>query len=426
MEGRCAVELRYPRCAAIDVAKKEIAVCVRFPDKGPGGRGQEIRKYSTFYGVLKEMCAWLTQTGVTIVAMESTGVYSNPVFHALVEFGDFEVLKCNAAHVRNLPGRKTDAADAQWLCELLECGLLKGSYIPTAETARARDYTRYRARLVSSRTSETQRLHKTLEDAGIKLDSVASDVLGVSGRAMVEGLIDGERRGAVLAELARGVLRKKIPDLSMALSGRFSEHHAGLCRLHLKHLDQLNELIAETEAQIEALMAPFQRSRELLMTIPGIGSRAAAVILSEIGQDMSFFPTADHLASWAGLAPANHESGGRRRPAGTRKGNTHLRNLLVESAWTVARTKTRPGARFQRLVRRFGGARNPRAKKKAAIAVAHTLLLIAYHVLDRQVPYTDLGPDFYTRQENPEHYKDKLVARLKKLGYDATLTPATA
>ncbi|WP_370133512.1 IS110 family transposase [Streptacidiphilus sp. EB103A] len=419
------MELTYPRCAAIDVAKKEIAVCVRFPGQEPGGRGQEIRKYSTFYGVLKEMCAWLRETGVTIVAMESTGIYSNPVFHALVEFGDFEVLKCNAAHVKNVPGRKTDAADAQWLCELLECGLLKGSYLPTPETARARDYTRYRARLVSSRTSETQRLHKTLEDAGIKLDSVASDVLGVSGRAMVQGLIDGERRGAVLSELARGVLRKKIPDLSMALSGRFSEHHAGLCRLHLKHIDQLNELITETEAQIEALMLPFQHSRELLMTIPGIGSHAAAVILSEIGQDMSFFPTADHLASWAGLAPANNESGGHRRPAGTRKGNQHLRNLLVESAWTVARTKTRPGARFHRLVRRFGGARNPRAKKKAAIAVAHTLLLIIYYVLDRQVPYTDLGPDFYTRHEDPEHYKDKLVARLKKLGYDATLTPAT-
>jgi transposase len=418
------MELRYPRCAAIDVAKKEIAVCVRYPGAGPGERCQEIRKYTTYYGVLAEMCAWLKQCGVTHVAMESTGIYSNPVFHALMEFGDFEVIKCNAAHVKNLPGRKTDAADAQWLAELLECGLLRGSFIPAAEVARARDYTRYRAKLVGSRTSETQRLHKTLEDAGIKLDSVASDVLGVSGRSMVEALIDGERRGGVLAELARGALRRKIPDLSMALTGRFTDHHAGLCRLHLKHIDQLNELIAEVEAQIEALMIPFERSRELLMSIPGIGNRASSVILSEIGQDMSFFPTADHLASWAGLAPANHESGGRRRPAGTRRGNPHLRNILIESAWSVARTRTRPGARFHRLVRRFGGARNPRAKKKAAVAVAHTLLLIIYHVLDQQVPYTDLGPDFYTQREDPERYKDKLVARLKKLGYDVTLAPA--
>jgi transposase len=315
------MELKYPRCAAIDVAKKEIAVCVRYPGEHPGERRQEIRKYATYYGVLKEMCAWLKQTGITIVAMESTGIYSNPVFHALLEFGDFEVIKCNAAHVKNVPGRKTDAADCQWLAELLECGLLRGSFVPTAEVARARDYTRYRAKLVGARTSETQRLHKTLEDAGIKLDSVASDVLGVSGRAMVEALIDGERRGEVLAELARGRLRTKIPDLSMALTGRFDEHHAGLCRLHLKHIDQLNEMIAEVDTRIEALMIPFDRSRELLMSIPGIGSHGASVILSEIGQDMSFFPTGDHLASWAGLAPANNESGGRRRPAGTRKGN---------------------------------------------------------------------------------------------------------
>jgi transposase len=420
------MQVLYPRCAAIDVAKKEIAVCVRYPGEHLGERRQEIRKYATYYGVLKEMCAWLTSMGVSHVAMESTGVYSNPVFHALIEFGDFEVIKCNAAHVRNLPGRKTDASDALWLAELLECGLLKGSFMPTAEVARARDYTRYRAKLVASRSSETQRLHKTLEDAGIKLDSVASNVLGVSGRAMVEALIDGERRGEVLADLARGALRKKIPDLSMALTGRFTEHHAGLCRLHLKHIDQLNELINEVEGQIEALMSPFERSRELLAGIPGIGSRGAAIILSEIGQDMSFFPTADHLASWAGLAPANNQSGGRSRPAGTRNGNPHVRNLLVESAWVVARTKTRPGAQFHRLVRRFGGARNPRAKKKAAVAVAHTLLLIVYHVLDKQVPYADLGHDFYTQHEDPERYKDKLVARLTKLGYDVALQPAAA
>ena len=216
------MQVVYPRCAAIDVAKKEIAVCVRTPGEAPGERRSQVRKYKTFYGVLMEMCGWLRESRVTHVAMESTGIYSNPVFHALVESGGFEVIKCNAAHVKNVPGRKTDAADCCWLAELLECGLLRGSYIPVQKIAELRDLTRYRAKLVGSRTSEIQRLSKTLEDAGIKLDSVASNVMGVSSRDVIEALIDGERRGMVLAGLARGTLRRKIPDLSMALAGRLT------------------------------------------------------------------------------------------------------------------------------------------------------------------------------------------------------------
>ena len=420
------MQVLYPRCAAIDVAKKEIAVCVRTPGEHPGERRSQVRKYKTYYGVLKEMCAWLTECGVTHVAMESTGIYSNPVYYALAEFGNFEVIKCNAAHVKNVPGRKTDAADCTWLGELLECGLLRGSYIPVPQIAELRDLTRYRAKLVGSRTSEIQRISKTLEDGGIKLDSVASDVLGVSSRAMIEALIDGERRGTVLADLARGVLRQKIPDLSMALTGRFNDHHALMCKLHLRHIDELTELIDTVEQQIEVMLVPFRPERDLLMTIPGIGPVAAAVIISEIGTDMSYFPSADHLASWTGLAPANNESGGRRRPAGTRHGNQHLATVLIESAWACSRTKTRPGAQFHRLVRRFGGHRNPRAKKKAAVAVAHTLILIIYTVLDRHVPYEELGEDFYTRRQDPERYKDKLIARLAKLGYTVTVEPAQA
>ena len=420
------MQIVYPRCAAIDVAKKEIAVCVRTPGEEPGGRRSQVRKYKTFYGVLKQMCAWLAERGVTHVAMESTGIYSNPVFHALMESGDFEVIKCNAAHVKNVPGRKTDAADCTWLAELLECGLLRGSYVPAQKIAEARDLTRYRAKLVGSRTSEIQRLQKTLEDAGIKLDSVASDVMGLSSRDMIEALIDGERRGSVLAGLARGRLRAKIPDLSLALAGRFNDHHALMCRLHLRHIDELTELIDTVDKQTGALMVPFAAERDLLMTIPGIGRLTAEVVISEIGTDMSFFPDADHLASWAGLAPANNESGGRRRPAGTRQGNQHLATTLIEAAWACSRTHTRLAAQYHRLVRRFGGYRSIRARKKAAVAVAHTLILIIYNVLDQHVPYHELGEDFYTRRQDPEHYKDKLIARLATLGYTVTVQPAPA
>jgi transposase len=421
------MQVLYPRCAAIDVAKKKIAVCVRTPGDEPGGRRSQVRKDKTFSGVLKQMCAWLTGCGVTHVAMEATGIYPDPVFRALAEFGGFEVIKCNPAHVNNpVPGRKTDPADCCWLAELLECGLVRGSYIPVQKIAELRDLTRYRARLAGSRTSEIPRLQKTLEDAGIKIDSVASGVPGVSSREMIKALIDGERRGAVLAGLARGVLRPKIPGLPVALAGRFSDHHALMCKLHLRHVDELTGLTGTAGQQIEVMLVPFRPERDLLMTIPGIGPAASAVILSEIGADMSFFPDADHLASWAGLAPANNESGGRRRAAGTRHGCQHLANVLVECAWAASRTRTRPGAQFHRLVRRFGGHRNTRAKKKAAVAVAHTLILIIYCVLDRRLPYQELGADFYTRRQDPERYQDKLIARLAGLGYTVTVQPTQA
>ena len=304
----------YERCAAVDVGKDVIAVAARLPGDGPGGRQTVKRTFKTFYGVLGEAARWLVSQGVTHVAMEATGIYSMPVYHALVEHGDFtQVLVCNAGHVKNVPGRKTDLADAEWLAHLLECGLLKGSFIPPAEIKAARDVLRYRTKVVQSRTSELQRLGNVLQDAGIKIDSVASSIATKSGRAMIEALIDGERRPAVLANLAKGTMRAKIADLSMALEGRFGDHHALMCQLHLDHIDHLDAMITRLDAQIETMMVPFRAQRELLTTAPGIGPLAAAAVISEIGAGpAAFFTTAAHLASWTGLCPGNCESAGKR------------------------------------------------------------------------------------------------------------------
>jgi transposase len=284
------VRVLYERCAAIDVHKDQVTVAVRTPGDGPGGRRLEVRKFRAFYGVLTEMARWLVSLQVTHVAMEATGIYTMPVYHALIEQGSFDqVLVCNAAHVKNVPGRKTDAVDAVWLAELLECGLLRGSFIPEPKIKAVRDITRYRKKIVGARTSELQRLGSVLQDAGIKLDSVASSIATVSGRAMIEALIDGERRPAVLADLARGRMRSKIPDLTLALEGRFGAHHALMCQLHLEHIDHLDDMIARLDTQVEQMMIPFAPRRDLLITIPGIGPIAAAAIISEIGANPAEF-----------------------------------------------------------------------------------------------------------------------------------------
>jgi len=368
----------YERCAAVDVGKDVIAVAVRLPGDGPDGRQSVKRTFKAFYGVLAEAARWLVSLGVTHVAMEATGIYSMPVYHALIEHGDFaQVLVCNARHVKNVPGRKTDLADAEWLAHLLECGLLAGSFIPPAEIKAARDVVRYRAKIVQSRTSELQRLGNVLQDAGIKIDSVASSITTKSGRAMIEALIDGERRPAVLAELAKGKMRAKIPDLAMALEGRFGAHHALMCRLHLDHIDHLEAMTAALDAQIEAMMAPFRAARDLLTTIPGIGPLAAAAIISEIGTDISqYFPDAAHLASWAGLCPGNHESAGKRHSGRRRPGNQHLQPVLVESAWAAVRHDGYLRSLYHRHVMKWGGYRSQLAKKKAIMVVAHALLVI--------------------------------------------------
>ncbi|MFN2479270.1 MAG: IS110 family transposase [Pseudonocardiaceae bacterium] len=418
----------YERCAAIDVHKDQVTVAVRTPGDGPGRRQTEVRKFRAFYGVLTEMARWLVSLQVTHVAMEATGIYTMPVYHALIEQGSFDqVLVCNAAHVKNVPGRKTDAVDAVWLAELLECGLLRGSFIPEPKIKAVRDITRYRKKIVGARTSELQRLGSVLQDAGIKLDSVASSIATVSGRAMIEALIDGERRPAVLADLARGRMRSKIPDLTLALEGRFGAHHALMCQLHLEHIDHLDDMIARLDAQVEQMMIPFAPRRDLLITIPGIGPIAAAAIISEIGANPAeFFATDAHLASWAGLCPGNHESAGKRKHGTPRKGNQHLKPVLVEAAWSAVRTDGRLRARYHRLVLRFGGYRNPAAKKKAILAIAHTLMVIIWNVLASDSPYTDLGADFYDRRSDPERETRRLIAKLEALGHTVTIEPAAA
>jgi transposase len=359
----------YELCAAVDVGKDVIAVAVRLPGDGPDGRVTLKRTFKTFYGVLREAARWLDSLGVTHVAMEATGIYSMPVYHALVEHGNFEqVVVCNAGHVKNVPGRKTDFADAEWLVHLLECGLLRGSFIPPADIKAARDVLRYRTKVVQSRTSEVQRLGNVLQDAGIKIDSVASSIATKSGLAMIEALIDGERRGAVLADLALGRMRSKIGDLEMALEGRFGGHHALMCRLHLDHIGHLDAMIAKLDAQIEAMMAPFRAERDLLTTIPGIGPVTAAAVISEIGASVTeYFPDAAHLASWAGLCPGNHESAGKRRSGKPRHGNQHLQPVLVEAAWAAVRHEGYLKALYHRHVMKWAAtAARPRKRKRSS------------------------------------------------------------
>jgi transposase len=416
----------YERCAAVDVGKDVIAVAVRLPGDGPDGRQTIKRTFKTFYGVLREAARWLDSLGVTHVAMEATGIYSMPVYHALVEHGHFEqVLVCNAGHVKNVPGRKTDLADADWLVHLLECGLLRGSFIPAAGIKAARDVIRYRTKVVQSRTSELQRLGNVLQDAGIKIDSVASSITTKSGRAMIEALIDGERRPAVLADLALRSMRSKIGELEKALEGRFGDHHALMCRLHLDHIGLLDEMIAKLDAQVEAMMAPFRAERDLLTTIPGIGPLAGAAVISEIGSSPAeFFPDAAHLASWAGLCPGNHESAGKRRSGKPRHGNPQLQAVLVEAAWAAVRHQGYLKSLYHRHVMKWGGYRSPAAKKKAIIVVAHAMLVIIWHVLAGGVAYDELGADFFARRQDPERETRRLVARLEALGHSVALQPA--
>ena len=418
------MEIIYERVGAIDVGKKVIAVAVRTPGERPGQRRQEVRKFNTYYRTLVEMVAWLVAKGVTHVSMEATGVYWRPIFHALCEAErPLEVLLVNAQHVKNVPGRKSDALDAVWLAKLTECGLLRGSFIPPSQIAAIRELTRYRKKLIEQRTSELQRLGKVLEDGGIKIDSVASALTTLSARDMIEALINGERDPAVLADLARGVMRKKIPDLTMACAGRFGDQHALMCTLHLEHIDHLEDMIARLDTRIDEAGLPFARQIELLTTIPGIGERAAQVIISEIGVEMARFPTAAHLASWAGLCPGNNESAGKHHSGKTRQGSKELCAVLAECAWSAGRTSTYVGAQFRRFHRRFG----KKGGKKAAIATAHTLIVIIWHVLAENTAYRDLGSDYFTRRiDDPDTRKRQLIRELEALGHKVIIEPAAA
>ncbi|MEJ2884871.1 IS110 family transposase [Actinomycetospora aeridis] len=413
------------RCAGIDIGKDEVVACVRTPRPGGRGRVKTTRTFTTFTASLEAMLEWFAAEAVTAVVMEATGSYWKPVWYLLEEHPGWELLLVNAHHVKILPGRKSDVLDAEWLAELLEHGLLRGSFVPPKTIRELRDLTRYRKRMIQAHTSECQRIQKTLEDAGIKLDSVASDVLGVSGRAMLAALVAGERDPEVLAELARGVLRRKLPALRQALRGRFSEHHALLIGLALEHTAHLEAAIGRLDERVDALFAtatseggvsavPFTRARDRLDTIPGVGKRAAETIIAEIGVDMSRFPTAAHLASWAGVAPGNNITGGKRGSGKTTKGDVWLIDILTQSAWCAARTReTYLSAQFWRLARRIG-------KKKAAVAVAHSILVICWHLLRDDTDYDDLGGDYFTRR-NTNRQRDRLINQLHNLGYRVTL-----
>lgn len=400
------------RCAALDVHKAQVTAWVRVPD-GHGGREDLRARYSTMAADLLALRDWLKALGVTHVAMESSGVYWKPVYYVLED--DFELLLVNAQHVKNLPGRKTDMKDAEWLCQLLECGLLRGSFVPPREFRELRDLTRYRKSLISERQRQANRLHKVLEDAGVKLACVASDVLGMSGRAMLEALVSGTRDPEVLAELAKGKMRKKIPALQQALAGRFSGHHALLVGHILAHLDFLEEQIASLTDEIEERIAPFALKAERLDEIPGVGALTLQAIVAELGIDMTRFASHRHAASWAKLCPGNHESAGKRRSGRTGKGNRHLRVALIEAAQGAARTKnTYLRAQYEQIKRRHG-------HNKAIVAVAHSILVAVFYMLRDDVPYKDLGGDYFARRSDPERMTRRLIAQLERLGHKVTL-----
>lgn len=402
------------RGCGLDVHKKTVAACVRVPG-ATGARVQHVRTFGTTAGELLALRDWLEAQGVTHVAMESTGVYWKPVYYVLEE--RFTCLLVNAAHIAQVPGRKTDVQDCIWIAQLLEHGLLRGSFVPPAPLRELRDFTRYRKALIQERAREANRLHKLLEDAGIKMASVATDILGVSGRAMLEALVGGTTDPDVLADLARGRLRKKLPALRQALAGRFRTHHGVLVGQLLAHLDYLDEAIDALSLQIDALIAPFTAEMARLDTIPGVAKRTAEVLIAEIGTDMSVFPTAGHLASWAGLCPGNNESAGKHKSGKTRKGNRWLRGALIEAASAATRTSgTALAARYRRIMRHRG-------HKKAVVAVAHAILVAAYQLLARQVPYRELGPHYYDHR-HAERAKHRAVQTLERQGYRVVLEPA--
>jgi transposase len=414
-----SMDVIVDRCAGLDVHKKTVMATVRSPGEG-GGRAQATREFSTFTNRLVELRDWLVEAGVTEVAMEATGVYWKPVWHVLENAG-FELLLVNPAHFRNLPGRKTDVKDSEWLAQLLECGLLRGSFIPPADIAKLRDLTRYRTKIIQERVRETQRIQKLLEDAGIKLDSVATDVLGKSCRRMLEALIAGERDPEVLAEMALTRMRPKIGELREALVGRFGEHHALMLQMHLDHVDHLAGLEGRLDDEVDRLMDPFAEAATRLLSIPGVGKRVAEVIVAEIGVDMTRFPTDKHLASWVGLCPGHHESAGKRRSGRARKGNPALRSAMCEAAWAASHGKDNYlAAQFRRFKRRFG----TKGETKAIFAVAHTMIVIVWHVLANETTYDDLGADYFERRTSTEARQRHLVRQLEALGHTVTLSPA--
>jgi transposase len=408
------MEVLYPRCAGLDVHKATVVAGVRLA--APGGEAaREVRTFGTTTAGLLELAAWLAARGCTHVAIEATGAYWKPVWHVLAE-GGFALVLANAAQVRNVPGRKTDVGDATWLAELLAHGLVRASFVPDAPTQELRALLRTRKQLVREKASHTQRLQKTLEDANIKLDAVLADLLGTSGRAMLEALVAGESDPAKLAALAHPRLAATPERLREALRGRVTRHHRFLLRLHLDQIDALDTAVARIDREVEAHLAPFRAAVGLLTSVPGIGELAAQVVVAEIGLDMARFPTAGHLLSWAGLCPRNDESAGKRRSSRLRKGAPWLKTTLVQCAWAASRRKA---SYLQAQFHRLRGRRGP---KRAICAVAASILTAAYHMLKDGTAYQDLGPDHFDRRSKAAQAR-RLVRRLADLGYAVELAP---
>ncbi len=407
----------YERVAGLDVHRDNVVACFR--RTGPrGGVVFEKDRFTTTTAGLGVLEAWLAERQVQLVAMEATGVYWKPVYYALE--ARFTVWLCNARNVKKVPGRKTDMSDAEWLSDVAAHGMIRPSFVPPAPIRELRELTRYRKTQIDARASEVQRLEKVLQDAGIKLTSVASKVRTQSGRAMVEALISGERDGAKLAELAKGRMRLKIPALAEALTGHFGSHHAVACERILGHLDFLNASIAALTEQIDARTAAFEPVYALLLPVPGVDRLTVDVIIAETGADMARFPTAGDLASWVGLCPGSYESAGKRRRVGTTGGNQWLRRALLESGRAAARTKhSYFGAQYRQIARRRG-------PNKAAVAVAHSLIELVWHLLSTGEVYEDLGEDYFTKRQDPQRRARRLIAQLEELGFTVTLEAATA
>jgi transposase len=407
------MEVLYPHCCGLDVHKREVVACVVSTELD-GTVRKEVRAFGTMTPDILALGDWLAAQEVSHVAMESTGVYWKPIWNLLED--NFALLLVNARHVKAVPGRKTDVRDCEWLAELLRHGLLTGSFVPERPQRELRELTRYRTSLIRERTAAANRLQKTLEGANVKLASVATDILGKSGRQILAALVAGETDGMVLAQLAHGRLREKIPQLERALVGGVGEHQCFLVAEQLAHIDYLDEAIARVSAEIAARLHPEDDAIARLDTIPGVGRAVAEALVAEIGADPSRFPSARHLASWAGLCPGNHESGGKRHGGATRKGSPWLRACLVQAAHAAARTKgTYLAAQYRRLAARRGRA-------KAAIAVAHSILIIVYHLLTDGTVYHDLGGNYFDERER-QAVERRLVHRLQGLGYRVSLEP---
>jgi transposase len=407
------MEVLYQRCCGLDVHKETVVACLRVVSGGEVVR--DVRTFETTTASLMALSEWLAENGCTHVAMEATGVYWKPVWHILDD-GDFKLILANASHVKNVPGRKTDVNDATWLADLLAHGLIRASFVPDTQTQELRTLLRTRKQLVREKSSHILRVQKTLEDANIKLDSVITDVMGTSGRAMIEALIAGESNPAKLARLANYRLRASQEKLREALRGRVTEHHRFLLRLHLNQIDALDAAIVTIDQQVQAGIAPFRFAVEHVTSIPGVSDIGAQVIVSEIGTDMSRFPSEGHLISWAGMCPRNDESAGKRRSNRVRKGAPWLKTTLVQCAWAAVRKKdSYLKAQFLRIKARRG-------PKKAIMAVAASILTAIYHMLKDGTLYQDLGSNHFQTRSKGQQTK-RLVKRLVDLGYDVALTP---